>query len=117
MMAGGDDLEALAGEYVLGTLSAEERLAVQQRLLDSPDLARLVAEWEDRLAPLAEDQWPYVRQPGRRTNGFLVYRPLIYDKMLSHKKPATWRAFLLTRKVSGGGKLISAAAHAESNPA
>jgi anti-sigma-K factor RskA len=63
MMAGSDDLEALAGEYVLGTLSAEERLAVQQRLLDSPDLARLVAEWEDRLAPLAEDLPPVTPRP------------------------------------------------------
>ena len=38
-MAAEDDLDVLAGEYVLGTLAPDERAAVERRLLDNPDLA------------------------------------------------------------------------------
>jgi anti-sigma-K factor RskA len=62
-MAGPDDLDALAGEYVLGVLPPDEHLAVQRRLLDHPELARLVAAWEERLAPLAEDTMPVEPRP------------------------------------------------------
>lgn len=71
-MAGEDDLDLLAGEYVLGTLDLTDRQAVERRLLDSPDLARRVAAWERRLAPLSEDvpavvPAPHVWQRLRRT--------------------------------------------------
>lgn len=46
------DIEMLAGEYVLGTLSAAERLAFERDLASRQDLRRAVAEWEKRLAPL-----------------------------------------------------------------
>jgi anti-sigma-K factor RskA len=62
-MAADDDLEVLAGEDVLGTLAADERLAVERRLLDNADLARRVAAWETRLAPLSEDLPPVVPRP------------------------------------------------------
>lgn len=48
-----ESLDQLASEYVLGTLSAQERLQVQQRLRHEPALARAVDEWEARLLPLA----------------------------------------------------------------
>lgn len=57
-MAGEDDLDMLAGEYVLGILPPEERMAVKRRLLDHPELAQRVAAWEARLAPLSEDLRP-----------------------------------------------------------
>ena len=62
-MAGEDDLDLLAGEYVLGTLLPDERAAVSRRLLDNPDLALRVAAWEARLAPLSEDLAPVVPRP------------------------------------------------------
>ncbi len=46
------DLHALAGEYVLGTLPAEQRRALEQRLGDDPALAAAVRDWEERLLPL-----------------------------------------------------------------
>ena len=54
-MAGFEDnsKEALAAEYVLGTLSAEELVQAERELAADPDFAALVAEWEKRLAPLA----------------------------------------------------------------
>ncbi|OZI29273.1 RNA polymerase subunit sigma-70 [Bordetella genomosp. 1] len=47
-----DDLHALAGEYVLGTLPAQERQHVQARLPHDAALRDAVAYWEARLAPL-----------------------------------------------------------------
>ncbi|GKS87709.1 anti-sigma factor [Acidovorax sp. SUPP2539] len=48
-----EDLHLLAGEYVLGTLSAAARARVAQRLASDPALQRAVADWEARLLPLA----------------------------------------------------------------
>ena len=62
-MAGEDDLDLLAGEYVLGVLPAEERAAVERRLLDNAGLAARVAAWQERLAPLAEDLAPVTPRP------------------------------------------------------
>jgi anti-sigma-K factor RskA len=49
-----DDIEALAAEYVLGTLSREERLAVGARRENEPRLDAAITAWESRLCPLAE---------------------------------------------------------------
>ncbi|NYT79736.1 anti-sigma factor [Alcaligenaceae bacterium] len=42
----------LAGEYVLGTLSGQQRLDVEQRLAIEPSLQAAVQAWEARLLPL-----------------------------------------------------------------
>lgn len=47
-----DDIEMIAGEYVLGTLDRAERAAFQRRLLIDPASVAAVAAWQDRLAPL-----------------------------------------------------------------
>ncbi|MCB1490023.1 MAG: anti-sigma factor [Bauldia sp.] len=49
-----DELDALAGEYVLGTLSADERGAAEARYAADADFRRLVSDWEKRLQPLAD---------------------------------------------------------------
>ncbi|HSH49630.1 MAG TPA: anti-sigma factor [Halomonas sp.] len=46
-----DDLHALAGEYVLGTLSMAEREAFEARLVNDPELQKAVAAWEERFFP------------------------------------------------------------------
>jgi quercetin dioxygenase-like cupin family protein len=43
----------LAEDYVLGTLSGEERQIVAQRLDIDADFSALVSAWDERLAPLA----------------------------------------------------------------
>lgn len=45
----------VAGEYVLGTLSAEERAAVERARLTDPKLEAEILAWEARLAPLTEN--------------------------------------------------------------
>ncbi|MBV7536443.1 anti-sigma factor [Duganella sp. sic0402] len=47
-----EQLQQLAGEYVLGTLSAAERRALEQRMTREPLLRAEVAAWERRLLPL-----------------------------------------------------------------
>jgi len=49
-----DDIDVLAGEYVLGTLDAAERAAVSARRLREPALAAAIEAWERRLGPLTE---------------------------------------------------------------
>lgn len=48
-----DDPDGAAGEYVLGTLPAEERAAFARALERDAALRAAVAAWEGRLAPLA----------------------------------------------------------------
>ncbi len=47
-----DDADTLAGEYVLGTLSAEQRRDVEARSPQDAVLRDAVARWEARLLPL-----------------------------------------------------------------
>ena len=49
----GDD--RIAAELVLRLLEGEELLAARGRLQADPDFARLVDEWEERLAPLLDE--------------------------------------------------------------
>jgi anti-sigma-K factor RskA len=62
--------DLLAGEYVLGVLDADQRSEAQSRIERDPGFARLVADWEQRLAPLLADVegtevpqhlWPRIR--------------------------------------------------------
>lgn len=43
--------DLLAGEYVLGVLDAQARASAEARIARDPGFARLVAEWDIRLAP------------------------------------------------------------------
>ncbi len=49
-----DEPDALAGEYVLGTLPDDERRAAEARYVADPDFRRAVSDWEARLQPLAD---------------------------------------------------------------
>ena len=48
-----EEREALAGEYVLGTLDARAAAEVERAMATDPALRAAVAAWEARLAPLA----------------------------------------------------------------
>ncbi len=49
-----DDIEAVAGEYVLGTLDAAERAEVTARREREPALDRAIRRWERDFAPLID---------------------------------------------------------------
>lgn len=58
-----DDNEGLAAEYVLGTLSREERQAVAERRVSDAGLDRAILDWERRLTPMIETVAPIVPSP------------------------------------------------------
>ena len=62
--------DLFAGEYVLGVLDAGQRREAEARVAQDPAFARLVADWEQRLAPLLAEYegaeipshvWPRIR--------------------------------------------------------
>ncbi|MET4632280.1 MULTISPECIES: anti-sigma factor domain-containing protein [Kaistia] len=53
-MADDDEMEGLAGEYVLGTLDRPERDAVETRAASDPALRAAIGGWAGRLQPLAD---------------------------------------------------------------
>jgi anti-sigma-K factor RskA len=55
---GGEDGDARIAEYVLGTLSGEERAAFEAELARDESLRRAVAVWSERLQPLADSVAP-----------------------------------------------------------
>ncbi|MBN8501203.1 MAG: anti-sigma factor [Sphingomonadales bacterium] len=55
--------ELLAAELALRLLSDEDHAAAAAQLVSDPELARLVAEWDARLAPLAADLPPVEPAP------------------------------------------------------
>lgn len=59
-----DDVWPLAGEYVLGVLTADERAAVERRRTDEPELAAAIAAWERRFMPLLDEVEPVEPAPG-----------------------------------------------------
>ncbi len=63
-MSDQEDIDALAAEYVLGTLSPAERTAVGARRRRERDLDAAIEAWEMRLAPLAETAPPVEPSPG-----------------------------------------------------
>ena len=63
---GPEEREALAGEYVLGTLSGPEREAFEARLETDAALRAAVAAWTNRLQPLADSVAPVVSPPELR---------------------------------------------------
>ncbi len=55
-----DDIDAIAGEYVLGTLTESERADVDRRRADEPALDEAIAFWERLLSSL-DEMTPEVR--------------------------------------------------------
>jgi anti-sigma-K factor RskA len=58
-----DDLNDLAGEYVLGTLAGAERIAFEGRLQRDTAVMRAVALWAQHLQPLADAVTPAIPAP------------------------------------------------------
>ena len=91
-----DELEALAGEYVLGTLDANERRAAETRMVADPAFRAAVAAWQARLQPLADAEAPAT--PPAATFGRILARldalpqPIAGDNVvLLHRQVRRWR--------------------------
>ena len=106
-----EDIEALAGEYVLGTLDAAERAAVAARRPREPALDAAILAWEHRLAPL-DDSAPVVEPPDGlfariegKIEGRLGQRPGTAEFVELSRRLRRWRAAALS-----GGAIAAALA-------
>ncbi len=90
--------EALAAEYVLGTLSAHEAAMVVQAMAADPALAAAIAAWEQQLAPLASLAPPEAPPPDlwHRIERRLPPQPGAASASRAAAAPrASWRTRLL----------------------
>jgi len=99
---GDDALVSLAGEYVLGTLSASGRLAVEQRLGSEPALRQAIAAWEAQLHPLVAMADPMEPSPQLWAR---IESSISPEPAASHRFPATrwWDNLRLWRGLSAVG--------------
>jgi anti-sigma-K factor RskA len=93
-------LDALAAQYVLGTLPARVRARFGRLAQSDPVLDAAIRAWEDRLSPLA-DGVPPLEPPGRVWTAILAR----IDRSASHAAPESrtvwatvslWRGLALT---------------------
>jgi anti-sigma-K factor RskA len=94
---GNEELEGLAAEYVLGSLDADERRAVEARLAADPAFRAAVAAWEKRLQPLADALPPaappaHVRDRVMAAIGTVPATPSVSDNVVAlHRSVRRWR--------------------------
>ncbi|TRW97287.1 hypothetical protein FNJ84_07120 [Paracoccus sp. M683] len=53
-----EETQALAAEYALGLLRDDDLQTARQRLASDPAFAAAIRDWQERLAPLADDLTP-----------------------------------------------------------
>jgi anti-sigma-K factor RskA len=103
------DLQTLAGEYVLGTLSAQQRREVEQRLAHEPALRAAVDAWEERLlelTQLAAPETPSPRLWGRIERSLDALEPLPV-KPEAPKQSRWWDNLGVWRGLAGMGLAAS----------
>ncbi|MGH6815201.1 MAG: anti-sigma factor [Hyphomicrobiaceae bacterium] len=92
-----EDIDALAAEYVLGTLDAAERARTALRRSSDRVLDDAIAAWERRLAPLAETYAPVEPPAGllahieARLDGPAVAAPVSATAIVLERRVRRWR--------------------------
>ena len=103
---------ALAAEYVLGTLSADSRRAVEQRMEHEPALRAAVEGWEARLLPLtalvppaepSQSVWPRIAQSVGRIGAAAVPTTPRAGTARPAASPGWWQSLPIWRGLSGAG--------------
>jgi anti-sigma-K factor RskA len=94
-----NSIDELASEYVLGTLPAEQRAEVEQRLTTDAALRSAVDAWEQRLLPLTEQVEP-------ETPSVYLWRRI--ERSLGHSAlqdstVSWWNRLALWRGLAGAG--------------
>lgn len=83
----GEDLDALAAEYVLGLTPPEEQAEVRLRLSADPAFAAMVANWQERFTRLTDDIKP--RRPPRKLKA-AISRRMFGHGTRQQKGPSLW---------------------------
>ncbi len=100
-----EDIDALAGEYVLGTLGAAERRTLEARLAHDVVLRDAVRSWEARLLPLASLSPPAEPSPAlwRRIEQSLAGAPAAKPVQRPANRASWWNNLTLWRGMTGAG--------------
>ena len=102
-------LHELAGEYVLGTLSAARRREVEARLADDLQLQAAVHAWEDRLLPLTGLVEPVAPSPRlwarieRSLDALATPAPQPVRRPAPRRLGWRWDSLALWRGLTAGG--------------
>lgn len=99
----GDAVQALAGEYVLGTLDAAQRHTVVQRLPHEPALRAAVHAWEMRLHPLTALVAPVSPSPQVWPRIAASIRPKTTPARPAPVRWWQWQSLALWRGLAGAG--------------
>ena len=105
------EMDELAGDYVLGTLSATRRREVEQRLPFDADLRAAVQRWQEQLLPLAALAEPVepTAQLWRRIETSLgpveaaKAAPAALPRRSAGASAGWWNSVKLWRGLAGGG--------------
>lgn len=107
-----DDIQALAGEYVLGTLSVVERSEVEKRLPGDAALRSAVDAWEERLHPLvalappAEPSralWPRIERSVAPLSSAPAASTAPQRPVAPEQRTGWWNSLQLWRGLAGSG--------------
>lgn len=97
------DVHTLAGEYVLGTLTAAQRAAVEQRLPSDGALRRAVQEWNERLLPLSALVAPVEPSAALWSRIERAVAPAPAANLRPNRWAAWWGDLRLWRGLAGAG--------------
>jgi anti-sigma-K factor RskA len=97
-----DELRAQAAEYVLGTLSADERRAIELQLGSNAALRAAIVQWEADLLPLASLALPVTPSPQ-------LWRRIARSAgAVQPVRTSTWRSLSLWRGLTGASVALAA---------
>ncbi len=101
--------EVIAGEYVLGALSAEERCKVEARLAKDRQFAAMVSRWKENLATLDDEHEGLHLPPHRYPAGQHILTATTPDAVLSGKVAGgCWHSLMLWRALALASLAVAA---------
>ncbi|PWE55989.1 anti-sigma factor [Metarhizobium album] len=99
--------EVLAGEYVLGVLSSDDRRKVEARMLRDRNFAAIVYRWQENLSTFSDDD-DASRQPPARLRPRIERRSRVTGNLVAARRGGLWNSLVFWR----GLTLVAVAAAA-----
>ncbi len=121
-MSMADEIDALAGEYVIGTLTLAERTAVTARRQREPELDAAIRAWEHRLAPL-DSNTQSVPPPGsiwhqveQRLDATAAHTAMLIDVVQLNRRLRRWQYVAATASAIAASLILYVGLQQAFNP-